>query len=231
MKIKSQRDFGSGLMFIVVGIAFAWGATEYSFGTSARPGAGYFPFGLGVLLATLGGMVLFKALSIESEGGDPIGNIAWRPLLVMVATILVFGLALPRLGLVITLGLLVGMALPADRENGFVSSAIAAVAGTAIAALLLAYVVPLSLSLLAPITQSFAIGSRGFSIATAVVGVLGRVLPFALLAFLLLRLAPKRARALVETILLAALLICFSRWIFVDGLGLSLPIWPTVVAG
>ena len=37
MKIKSQRDFWSGLMFIVVGIGFAWGATNYSFGTSAGP--------------------------------------------------------------------------------------------------------------------------------------------------------------------------------------------------
>jgi hypothetical protein len=223
MKIKSQRDFWSGLMFVVVGIAFAWGATEYSFGSSARPGAGYFPFGLGVLLAILGGMVLFKALSIESEGGDPIGDIAWRPLLVMVATIIVFGLALPRLGLVITLGILVGMALPADRENGFLSSAIGAVIGTAIAALLLAYVVPAALSLLTPLAQG--------AFATAVVNVLGRVLPFALLAFLLLRLTPKSARTVVETVLLAALLICFSRWIFADGLGLTLPIWPTIAAG
>jgi len=32
MKIKNQRDFWSGLMFIVIGIAFAWGATSYNFG-------------------------------------------------------------------------------------------------------------------------------------------------------------------------------------------------------
>mgnify|MGYP000299459548 CR=1 FL=1 len=53
MKIKSQKDFWSGLMFVVVGIAFSWGATSYSFGSSARPGPGYFPFGLGILLAAL----------------------------------------------------------------------------------------------------------------------------------------------------------------------------------
>ena len=40
MKIKSQKDFWSGLMFVVVGLAFAWGATNYNFGTSARPGPG-----------------------------------------------------------------------------------------------------------------------------------------------------------------------------------------------
>ena len=51
MKIKSQKDFYSGVVYAAVGVAFAWGATTYSFGSSARPGPGYFPFGLGVLLA------------------------------------------------------------------------------------------------------------------------------------------------------------------------------------
>ena len=91
MKIKSQRDFWSGLMFVVVGIAFAWGATTYSFGSSARPGPGYFPFGLGILLAVLGGLVLFKALTIEVEGGDRIGDIAWKPLAYIVGTVTVCG--------------------------------------------------------------------------------------------------------------------------------------------
>jgi hypothetical protein len=116
MKIKSQRDFVSGLMFLVVGVAFAWGATEYSFGTSARPGPGYFPFGLGILLAILGALVLFKALTLESEGGDPIGKIAWRPLLVIVAAVALFGVALPRLGLICTLPLLITMSALAGQE-------------------------------------------------------------------------------------------------------------------
>lgn len=116
MKIKSQRDFVSGLLFLVVGVAFAWGATEYSFGTSARPGPGYFPFGLGILLALLGALVLFKALTLESEGGDPIGDIAWRPLLVIVAAVAIFGIALPRLGLIVTLPLLITLAALASKE-------------------------------------------------------------------------------------------------------------------
>lgn len=116
MKIKSQRDFWSGLMFVVVGVAFAWGSTEYSFGSSARPGPGYFPFGLGVLLAILGGAVLFKALTIESEGGDPVGAFAWKPLIIIVAAIAVFGLALPRLGMAITLPILIIMSSLAGDE-------------------------------------------------------------------------------------------------------------------
>ena len=70
MKIKSQRDFWSGLMFLVTGALFAWGAiANYNFGSSARPGPGYFPFGLGVLLALLGAFILFEALTIETEDG------------------------------------------------------------------------------------------------------------------------------------------------------------------
>jgi hypothetical protein len=70
MKIKSQQDFWAGLMFIATGIGFAWGATFYNFGSSARPGPGYFPFGLGILLALLGAFTLFEALTIAAMAGD-----------------------------------------------------------------------------------------------------------------------------------------------------------------
>ncbi|MFT3665176.1 tripartite tricarboxylate transporter TctB family protein [Piscinibacter sp.] len=116
MKIKSQRDFWSGLMFVVVGLGFAWGATEYSFGTSARPGPGYFPFGLGILTALLGAIVLFQALTIETEGGDPVGAFAWKPLGFIVLTVAIFGWALPHLGMVIALPLLVVIAALAGDE-------------------------------------------------------------------------------------------------------------------
>lgn len=116
MKIKSQKDFWSGLMFIVTGIGFAWGATAYSFGSSARPGPGYFPFVLGILLAILGAIVLFKALVIEVEGGDKVGAFAWKPLLYIVGTVTVFGWTLPHLGMVIALPILVVVAARAGDE-------------------------------------------------------------------------------------------------------------------
>ncbi|HET9642497.1 MAG TPA: tripartite tricarboxylate transporter TctB family protein [Burkholderiaceae bacterium] len=116
MHIKSQRDFWSGLMFIVTGIVFAVGALSFSFGTSARPGPGYCPFGLGILMAILGAVVLFKALTIEVEGGDPVGSIAWKPLIVIVAAVALFGVTLPRLGMAISLPLLVVMVSLAGDE-------------------------------------------------------------------------------------------------------------------
>jgi hypothetical protein len=116
VKIKSQKDFWSGLMFVAVGLGFAWGATNYSFGQSARPGPGYFPFGLGLLMAILGGLVLFKSLTVETEDGEPIGAFAWRPLLIIIGSIALFGFLLPRLGLFITLPLLVVMSASASDE-------------------------------------------------------------------------------------------------------------------
>ena len=133
MKIKSQRDFWSGLMFVTVGVVFAVGATSYSMGTSARPGAGYFPMILSVAMALLGAVVLFKSLTIETEGGDPIGHIAWRPLLVIVASIAAFGFALPRLGLFITIPLLIIMVSFAGDEfswKGVLTSCLVLTAGS-----------------------------------------------------------------------------------------------------
>jgi hypothetical protein len=115
VRIKSQKDFWSGVMFVVIGISFAWGATYYTFGSSAKPGPGYFPFGLGILLALLGALVLFKALTIETEGGDPIGSIAWKPLGLIVGAILVSS-QLPRMGMVLTLPLVIIVASLAGDE-------------------------------------------------------------------------------------------------------------------
>jgi hypothetical protein len=127
LKIKSQRDFWSGLMFVAVGLGFAWGATQYSFGSSARPGPGYFPFGLGILLAVLGAIITFKAMTIASEGGDRIGSVAWRPLLLIVGSVALFGFMLPRLGLFISLPVLIIIASTASDEFSWLATAVSAV--------------------------------------------------------------------------------------------------------
>ena len=152
MKIKSQRDFWSALMFIVTGVAFAWGALNYSFGNSARPGPAYFPFGLGVLMAILGLMVLFKALTVETDDGEPIGAFAWKPLIIIVLSLLLFGFGLPRLGLVVTLPLLVFIVSTAGDEFHWKDALLNATILTA-----LSYVVFVKgLSLTLPVWPTFA---------------------------------------------------------------------------
>jgi len=102
MRIKSQADFYSGVMFTVVGGAFAVGSTSYNIGDGARMGPGYFPLMLGVLLALLGIVILFQALVVETMDGDKIGKWAWKPLFYVIAANLAFGVllgGLPSIGL------------------------------------------------------------------------------------------------------------------------------------
>lgn len=116
MKIKSQKDFWSGLMFVAVGVGFAWGAASYSFGSSARPGPAYFPFGLGILMAIMGALVWFASITVETEDGDPIGGIAWKPLIIITGSVVMFGFILPRLGMIISLPLLIIVSALAGDE-------------------------------------------------------------------------------------------------------------------
>ncbi len=136
MKIKSQRDFCAGLMFLAIGLGFALGATNYEFGVSARPGPGYFPLILGGLLAVLGSMVLFKALTLETEDGEPVGRLAWKPLLTILGSVVLFGLLLPSLGLAVALPLLVFGASLAGDEFSLRDAALSAVLLTTLAWLL-----------------------------------------------------------------------------------------------
>lgn len=102
MRIKSQKDFVSGLMFMAVGIAFAWGATNYTIGEGARMGPGYFPLMLGILLTALGGFIVFEAMVVETEDGEPIGKWAWKPLGFIIGSNVLFGVllgGLPRFGI------------------------------------------------------------------------------------------------------------------------------------
>jgi hypothetical protein len=116
VKIKSQKDFWSGMMFVAAGVSFAWGATNYNFGSSARPGPAYFPFGLGILMALLGAFILFESLVVETDDGEPIGKWAWKPLVTITASVAVFGWALPLLGMSIALPLLIVIASLAGSE-------------------------------------------------------------------------------------------------------------------
>ncbi|HEX6722978.1 MAG TPA: tripartite tricarboxylate transporter TctB family protein [Burkholderiaceae bacterium] len=147
MKIKSQKDFWSGLLFVAVGLGFAWGATYYSFGTSARPGPGYFPLGLGLILAGLGAITLFEALAIETEDGEPIGAFAWKPLGTILVSVLLFGALLPRLGMALTIPLLVIISSLAGDEfhwrDAIINSVVLTLGSWAIFILGLKLVIPL----------------------------------------------------------------------------------------
>lgn len=124
MKIKSQKDFLSGLMFLVVGGVFAWGATHYSIGTGARMGPGYFPMMLGIILAILGAVILMGSLIVETPDGDKVSKIAWKPLCYILGANLVFGallgglpsIGIPSFGLITAIFALIIIASKAGDE-------------------------------------------------------------------------------------------------------------------
>ncbi len=107
MKIKNHRDFWAGLLFVAVGLLFAIGASNHDLGDSREPGTGYFPLLLGLLLIALGCLVNFKALTFETDDGGPIGAIDWRALSLVLVAIVGAGFALPELGMLPTIPLLV----------------------------------------------------------------------------------------------------------------------------
>jgi hypothetical protein len=111
VKIKSQKDFFAGLMFLVIGLAFAIGAVDYNIGTGARMGPGYFPLILGVLMSILGIAIGAKGLIVETADGDKIGKWAWKQVFFILAANFAFGillvgvpaLGIPQFGLIVAI--------------------------------------------------------------------------------------------------------------------------------
>jgi Tripartite tricarboxylate transporter TctB family len=109
VNIKSQKDFFSGLMFLVVGMTFAIGAYNYNMGDGARMGPGYFPRMLGIILAAIGCVITFKALTVATADGEKLGKWAWKPMACILGANLIFGIMigglpsikLPAMGLIV----------------------------------------------------------------------------------------------------------------------------------
>ena len=98
MKIKSPKDFWSGLMFVASGLFFAiWAATHYQMGTAVRMGPAYFPAMLGGLLAVLGAIILAGSLVMQ---GPKVPQFFFRPLLMVSLGCVLYGYLMKPFGLV-----------------------------------------------------------------------------------------------------------------------------------
>jgi len=115
LRIRSQKDFASGLMFILVGFGFSWVARGYSMGTAAKMGPGYFPFWLGIVLALLGVLVLWGSLSSKAEE-DQLARWDIKTLLWILGSVVLFGLLLKPLGMVLSVLVLVLVSSMASHE-------------------------------------------------------------------------------------------------------------------
>jgi hypothetical protein len=98
MKIKSPKDFWSGLMFVASGLFFAiWAITHYQMGTAVRMGPAYFPTMLGGLMVVLGLIILAGSLVME---GPKVPQFFFRPLLMISLGLVLYGYLMKPLGLV-----------------------------------------------------------------------------------------------------------------------------------
>ena len=111
--VRSPKDLVAGLLFIAAGIAAIAIAANYTLGTAARMGPGYFPRVLGMLLIVLGAILGARSLRLS---GPPLPGWKWRPVLVTLGSVVMFGLIVNHAGLVVSTILLIVMASAASHE-------------------------------------------------------------------------------------------------------------------
>jgi hypothetical protein len=126
LKIRNQRDFGAGIMFIVVGIFFAVIASQYRMGTAAKMGPGYFPFWLGVLMAVIGLIVLLSSLSKKSIE-EKMPKWDFKIVLWITGSVVLYGLLLPTMGFIVAIFALVFVSASVSHDFGWKGTALNAV--------------------------------------------------------------------------------------------------------
>lgn len=113
--IRNQPDFWSGVMFIALGVFFAWYASaSYQMGTAARMGPAFFPFWLGVLLTIIGAIVCLGAL--RSAHRTPLPGMDWDIVLIVLGSIVGFAVMLEPLGFYLSLVVLIIASSAASHE-------------------------------------------------------------------------------------------------------------------
>lgn len=99
---------------MVVGVAALLIGRDYSLGTTTRMGPGYFPALLGALLTVLGLIISLRSLLID---GPVVGHIGFRPLVLILASMLAFAYLLEPAGLVIATAALIAIGCLGSVES------------------------------------------------------------------------------------------------------------------
>jgi hypothetical protein len=111
--IRNPKDFWAGILFIAIGIAAIGIGSKYNLGTAARMGPGYFPRILGMLLIALGAVLSVRALRLQ---GAPIPPFKWRPTIIVLGSVVLFGLIVSHVGMAISVVLLIFLSSAASTE-------------------------------------------------------------------------------------------------------------------
>lgn len=129
-RIRNPKDFWAGVMFVCIGIAAMTIASNYSLGTAARMGPGYFPRILGMLLVVLG--VIIAVASFRADG-EAIPRWPLRPTVIVLGSIVLFGAIVAYMGVAFATVVLIVSASAASHEFRPLESLIAGVLLSALA--------------------------------------------------------------------------------------------------
>jgi hypothetical protein len=111
--IRHPKDFWSGVIFAAIGAGTLVYGSKYTLGAAARMGPGYFPRILGILLIALGAILALRALRLE---GPPIAKWKLRPIVIVLGSVVLFGLIVQKLGVAISTVILILLASTASQE-------------------------------------------------------------------------------------------------------------------
>lgn len=127
-QLMMPKNVLAGLMFVAIAIFGLWLSRDYPTGTALRMGTGYVPRFLCWALLVLGCIVLLQGLRESRVPGrsDALSGWGWRPLVFVTASLVIFGLAIERLGLVASILLLTGVGAVAARSLRPVETLVAA---------------------------------------------------------------------------------------------------------
>ena len=113
ISIRNPKDFWAGALFIGIGIGTIIVGSKYALGTAARMGPGYFPRILGILLIVLGGILALRAMRTV---GEPMPQFRWRPLVIVLGSVVLFGAIVHTAGIALSTIILIVLASAASRE-------------------------------------------------------------------------------------------------------------------
>lgn len=127
MKIGHQKNFWGGVLFAVIGALFALIAkglklgdttllAGYAMGNPARMGPGFFPFWLGMILLALGLIIAFSGFKAVPNDPGKVEPFHWRPILLVLGAVVLFGIILKATGMLIAGFLLVVIASIGSKE-------------------------------------------------------------------------------------------------------------------
>jgi hypothetical protein len=127
LRILARKNVLAGLMFIAIAALGLWISRNYPVGTALRMSTGYVPRLLCWMLIGLGAIVLIQGVRETDADRNTEGALfAFKPILIVSASLVAFGLTLERLGLVFAIVIMVAIASPAARDLKVWESAAAA---------------------------------------------------------------------------------------------------------